>query len=167
LDKNPSLTLLLPGMLRLIPQTKLLIAIRDPRDVVLSCFMQYLPLNHNSVCYLTLERTAARYAHDLQVWLRLREKLCTPWLETRYEDYVRHLEEQAKSVLQFLGVPWDPVVMSYRERLKDKAVSSPTYEAVSKPVYTSSIGRWRHYEEHLTPHLRVLAPLVKAFGYDT
>src|SRR4030095_15418411 len=68
LDKNPTMTLLIPGMLRLFPETKLLIALRDPRDVVLSCFMQYLPLNANSVCYLTLERTAHRYANDLGTW---------------------------------------------------------------------------------------------------
>src|SRR6185369_8673889 len=58
LDKNPTMTLLLPGMLRLFPETKLIIALRDPRDVIVSCFMQYLPLNTNSVCFLTLERTA-------------------------------------------------------------------------------------------------------------
>lgn len=58
LDKNPTLTLVLPGFLRLFPETHLLIALRDPRDVVISCFMQYLPLNPNSVCFLTLERTA-------------------------------------------------------------------------------------------------------------
>ena len=54
LDKNPTMTLLLPGMLRLFPEMKLLIALRDPRDVILSCFVQYLPLNSNSVCFLTL-----------------------------------------------------------------------------------------------------------------
>src|ERR1051326_3430620 len=61
LDKNPTLTLVLPGFLRLFPESRLLIALRDPRDVVISCFMQYLPLNPNCVCFLTLERTARRY----------------------------------------------------------------------------------------------------------
>src|SRR2546427_3825665 len=74
LDKNPTMTLLLPGLVRLLPEVKLIIALRDPRDVVLSCFMQYLPLNANSVCFLTLERAAKRYAHDMGVWLKLRAK---------------------------------------------------------------------------------------------
>ena len=89
LDKNPSMTPLLPGMLRLFPETKLLIALRDPRDVVLSCFMQYLHFNVNSVSLLTLERAARRYAHDMGIWLKLRETICTPWLEVRYEA-LRH-----------------------------------------------------------------------------
>lgn len=165
LDKNPTMTLLLPGMLRLFPETKLLIALRDPRDVVVSCFMQYLPLNTNSVCFLTPERTARRYAHDMGVWLRLREMIPTPWLEVRYEDCVADLERQSRKALEFLGLPWDASVLNYRERLKEKAVSSPTYEAVSKPLYTSAIGRWKNYQKYLEPCLPILEPLIKAFGY--
>jgi len=165
LDKNPPMTLLIPGMLRLIPETRLLIALRDPRDVVVSCYLQYLPLNTNSVCYLSLERTAARYAHDMQIWLHLRKLLCTPWLEVRYEDCVRQMEIEARRALEFLELPWDPGVLNYRDRLKEKAVSSPTYEAVSKPLYTSSIGRWKKYAKHLEPCEEVLRPCIEAFGY--
>jgi hypothetical protein len=129
--------------------------------------MQYLPLNANSVCFLTLERTARRYAHDLAVWLRLKPMLVTPWLEVRYEDCVRQLETEARRALAFLDLPWDPAVLDYRERLKQKPVSSPTYEAVAKPLYTSSIGRWKNYREYLEPHLEIVQPFVTAFGYDT
>ena len=40
--------------------------------------------------------------------------------------------------------------MNYRDRLKQKAVGSPTYEAVSQPLYTRAIGRWKHYENILS-----------------
>lgn len=166
LDKNPTLTPLLPGMLRLFPETRLLIALRDPRDVVISCFMQYLPLNPNSVCYLTLERTARRYAFDLGLWLRFREQIRSPWLDVRYEDCVANLERETRRALDFLQLPWDPQVLTYRERLKTKAVASPTYEAVSKPLYTSAIGRWKNYRKYLEPCLAVLEPFVRAFGYE-
>jgi hypothetical protein len=166
LDKNPTMTLLLPGMLRLFPETKLIIALRDPRDVVVSCFMQYLPLNPNSVCFLTLERTARRYAHDMSVWLKLREIIATPWIEVRYENCVADLECEARKALDFLGLPWDPKVLQYRERLKSKSVSSPTYEAVTRPLYTSAIGRWKHYEKYLEPCLPILEPFIQAFRYQ-
>jgi len=166
LDKNPTLTLLLPAMLRLFPETRLLIALRDPRDVVLSCFMQFLPMNPNSVCFLTLERTARRYALDMGIWRRFRELIPSPWLEVRYEDTVMDMEREARRALDFLGLPWEPQVLAYRDRLKDKAVSSPTYEAVSKPLYTNSIRRWRHYAKHFEPHLVSLQPAVEAFGYE-
>jgi len=165
LDKNPTLTLVLPGFLRLFPETHLLIALRDPRDVVISCFMQYLPLNPNSVCFLTLERTARRYATDMGIWRKLREMIASPLLEVRYEDTVADLEKEARRALDFLGLPWEPQVLKYRERLRQKAVGSPTYEAVSQPLYTRAIGRWKNYQKFLEPCLPILQPAIDAFGY--
>jgi len=165
LDKNPTLTVVLPGLLRLLPEARVLFALRDPRDVVVSCFMQYLPLNANSVYFLTLERTAQRYANDLGMWRNLREKIASPWLEVRYEDTVLNFEKETRRTLEFLGLSWEPSVMEYRERLKDKAVASPTYEAVSQPLYTRAIGRWKHYEKFLEPCLPYLEPTIEALGY--
>ena len=165
LDKNPPMTLVLPGFLRLFPQTKILVALRDPRDVVISCFMQYLPLNPNSVCFLTLERTAQRYANDMAVWRQLREKIASPWLEVKYEDTVADLEREARRSVNFLGLPWEEQVLNYRDRLRDKAVGSPTYEAVRQPIYTRAIGRWKNYKEYLAPAMAALQPSIEAFGY--
>ncbi len=165
LDKNPTLTLVIPGFLRLFPEARLLIALRDPRDVVISCFMQHLPLNPNSVCFLTLERTAQRYANDMCIWRKLREMIASPWLEVRYEETVENLEKEARRALEFLGLPWEQQVLNYRERLRRKAVGSPTYEAVSQPLYTRAIGRWKNYEKFLEPYLPILQPSIDAFGY--
>jgi hypothetical protein len=139
--------------------------LRDPRDVVLSSFMQYLPLNPNSVYFLTLERAAQRFANDLGLWRKLREKIASPWLEVRYEDTVHNLDKEARRALEFLDLPWEPGVLQYRDRLKDKAVASPTYEAVSQPLYTRAIGRWKHYQKFLEPSLPVLEPIINALGY--
>lgn len=165
LDKNPTLTLVLLAFLRLFPEAHVLIALRDPRDVVISCYMQYLPLNPNSVCFLTLESTARRYAADMSAWLKLRERIASPFLEVRYEETVDRLESEARRALQFLGLPWEPGVLNYRERLSQKAVSSPTYEAVRQPLHRGAIGRWKNYETFLGPALPILQPLIKAFGY--
>ena len=165
LDKNPTLTLVIPGFLRLFPEARLLIALRDPRDVVISCFMQYLPLNPNSVCFLTLERTAQRYVNDLDIWRKLRGMIASPWLEVRYEDTVANLEKEARRALEFLGLPWEPEVLNYRERLSRKPVGSPTYEAVSQPLYTRAIGRWKNYQKFLEPFFPILQPSIDAFGY--
>ena len=165
LDKNPPMTLVLPGFLRLLPEAKVIVALRDPRDVVVSCFMQFLPINPNSVCFLTLERTAQRYANDMAVWRRLRDLVASPWIELKYEETVANLEKEARRALEFLGLPWEAGVLQYRDRLKEKAVGSPTYEAVNQPLYTRAIGRWKNYEEFLQPVLPILEPSVKAFDY--
>ena len=165
LDKNPSPTMSLNVWLRVFPELKVIIALRDPRDVVISCFMQYLPLNPNSVCFLTLERTARRYASDMAVWRQLREMIASPWLEVRYEETVTDLEKEARRALEFLDLPWEPQVLKYRERVQKKAVGSPTYEAVSQPLYMRAIGRWKNYRKFLEPCLPILEDSIDAFGY--
>lgn len=165
LDKNPPMTLVLPGFLRLLPEARIVFALRDPRDVAVSCFLQYLPLNPNSVCFLTLERTVQRLAADLAAWRRLKNVVASPWLEVRYEDTVADLEREARRALAFLGLPWEDRVLNYRERLRTKVVGSPTYEAVSQPLYTRAIGRWKHYQEFLEPYLPLLQPSVEAGRY--
>jgi tetratricopeptide (TPR) repeat protein len=166
LDKNPAMTGLVPMVARVFPEMKIIFALRDPRDVVVSCFMQRLPLNAVSVHYLTLEGTAKIYARTMQGWLKIREMLRNSWIEVRYEDTVADIERQARKVLDFLSLPWDDAVLEYHRRAQKKHVHSPTYEAVTKPVYTSSINRWRNYATQLEPCMEILRPFVEAFGYE-
>jgi hypothetical protein len=165
LDKNPTLALFLPVLLRLFPATRTIIAIRDPRDVVLSCYLRYLPLNPVSVSFLTPERAAKRYTLDMLGWLKYREQMASPWLEVRYEDAVADLPAVARKTLEFLDLPWDDAVLGYRERARTRSVLSPTYESVSKPVYSTAIGRWRNYEKQLGPVMEELKPYLSEFGY--
>jgi tetratricopeptide (TPR) repeat protein len=168
LDKNPSYNLTIPLMLRIFPEVRLIVAIRDPRDVVLSCYLRHLPLNSVSVHFLDLERTAEKYVFDMAAWLRLRKLLDVPWCEVRYEDTVANAEAQARRALSALDLAWNDQVLNYRARLsKSKSVTSPSYEAVAQPLYTRAIGRWKNYQKHLTPVLEKLEPFLREFGYAT
>jgi tetratricopeptide (TPR) repeat protein len=165
-DKNPELTLLLPLVARVFPEMKIVFALRDPRDVVISCFMQRLPLNPVSVHYLTLERTARKYVATMNAWLKIRPMLKNPWIEVRYEDTVADVERQARLILDFLGLPWDDAVLDFQRHAQQKHIHSPTYEAVTRPIYQSSIGRWRNYASQLEPFMGILQPFIAAFGYQ-
>ena len=166
LDKNPAMTPMIPVLTRLLPEIKLLIALRDPRDVVLSCFLRYLPLNPVSVSFLTLEDAARRYAMDMRGWLRFRELISTPWHEVRYERLINDLPGQSQQAVEFLNLPWHDEVLRYREHSEKKHVLSPTYDAVAEPVFATSVGRWRNYAEYLEPLLNDLAPFVDELEYD-
>jgi tetratricopeptide (TPR) repeat protein len=165
LDKNPVLTFMIPAFVRIFPETKFLIALRDPRDVVLSCFMQPQPLNPITAAYLSLEETAEDYAALINNWRTLAPLLPGRYLEVRYEDMVDDLESVARKTLDFLGVPWDDRVLGFAEHARKKMVRSPTYADVTQPVYKRARGRWRNYQKYLEPHLAKLEPFVKAFGY--
>jgi hypothetical protein len=165
LDKNPSLTALLPHWLRVFPQLKVIIALRDPRDVVLSCYFLNLVLNATNVNFLSLERTAKHYADLMDTWLRLRELDGFDWREIRYEDLVQHPEEAGTQATGFLGLTWHADQARFYETARQKFLFAPTYHDVRQPVYRRAVGRWKNYAAALEPLHAKLAPYFQAFGY--
>jgi Sulfotransferase family/Tetratricopeptide repeat len=167
IDKNPSLTFLIPALVRVFPEIKLLVALRDPRDVCLSCFMQpFFQLGQTSSAYLTLAGTVEEYVAIMGVWRAIAPLIKNPCLEVRYEDMVNDLESVARRTLNFLEAPWDERVLGFDKHAREKVVRSPTYADVTKPVFKTAIGRWQHYRKYLEPSLEKLAPFVTAFGYE-
>jgi len=165
LDKNPSPTASLHLWLRIFPDLKVIIALRDPHDVMVSCFFQKQMLNATNVNFLSLERTARHFADLMDVWLRLRELGGFDWMESRYEDVVSNLESEGRRVTEFLGLSWHARQTNYYEDARKKFVFAPTYNDVAKPVYGRAVGRWQHYAEALGPIEQRLAPYCRAFGY--
>jgi len=165
LDKNPSPTASLHLWLRVFPDLKVIIALRDPRDVVISCFFQNLMLNATNANFLTLERTARHYADLMDVWLHLRDLGGFDWIETRYEDVVAGLEAEGRKVTEFLGLAWHAGQREYYARARRKFLFAPTYHDVTQPVYRRAVGRWQRYAEALEPVQAKLARYCRAFGY--
>ena len=166
IDKNPALNVLIPAVVRIFPEARFLVALRDPRDVCLSCFMQLLSLNPVSSAYLTLDGTVTQYASVMGFWRTMLPRMRNPSLEVRYEQLVTDLPAAARRVLDFLGIAWDSSVLQYHEHARTKPVRSPSYADVAKPLFTSAIGRWRNYQKYLEPFQEKLAPFIKAYGYD-
>ena len=166
IDKNPGYNNLITDIIRVLPETKFIAAIRDPRDVCMSCFMQALPLNPISASFLTLDGTATQYASAMGLWRFAAANMSNPHIEVRYEDVVENLEASARRVLEFLEVPWVDDVLRFNEHAQKKVVMSPTYAEVAKPVFKTAMGRWRNYEKYFEPHLQKLDPFLKAFGYE-
>jgi tetratricopeptide (TPR) repeat protein len=166
IDKNPALNMLIPMVVRVFPEAQFLFAVRDPRDVVLSCFMQALPLTPVSCAYLSLESTVRQYASVMGFWLEMRPRLAGRWIEVRYEQMVEDLPGVAHRVLAFLGVDFDEKVLRYHEHARTKRVNSPSHADVLRPIYGTAVGRWRNYQKHLEPYLGPLKPFLRAFGYE-
>lgn len=165
-DKNPALNLMIPMVVRVFPETKFLVALRDPRDVVVSCFMQALPLTPISSSYLSLEGTVNQYANVIGFWLEMLPRMGNQWIYVRYEEMVEDLPAAARSVLGFLGVEFEDNVLKFYEHARTKRVNSPSYADVKKPLYRTAVGRWRNYQKYLEPYLPTLDRFVKAFEYE-
>jgi len=165
LDKNPSPTAWLYLWLRLFPALKVIIALRDPRDVIISCYFQNLRLNATNANFLSLERTARHYADLMDVWLRMRDLGGFEWMETRYEDLVGNVESEGRQVTEFLGLSWHPQQAAFQAANHKKFVFSPTYNDVTQPVHQRAVGRWKNYAEALLPLQERLAGYCRTFNY--
>ena len=166
IDKNPSLTIQFPAIAKIFPESRFIVALRDPRDVCLSCFMQAHRPTAVTSAYLDLGRTVHEYSVVMGFWLALRDRMAAPWLEVRYEDTVADLESVARRTLEFLELPWNDRELAFNQHARSKIVRSPTYADVGQPIYQTAKGRWHHYRQYLEPHLAALEPFAKAFGYE-
>ena len=74
-----------------------------------------------------------------------------------YEEVVDNLETSARELLEFLGLPWDPTCLAFHESARPVKTASVTQ--VRKPVYRTSVEKWRLYGARMQP-------LVEALGYN-
>ena len=164
-DKNPGVNVMVPVLARVFPETKFLVALRDPRDVVMSCFMQSLTLTPASSAYLTLGGTVNQYANVMDFWRAMLPRMGDQGMYVRYEEMVDDLPTVARSVLGFLGVGFEDNVLKFYEHARTKRVNSPSQAEVKKPLYRTAVGRWRNYEKYLEPYMSGLEPFLKELNY--
>lgn len=166
-DKFPLQILEVPLVVKLFPDAKIILALRHPCDTVISCFMQNFGPNNAMLNFLNLDDTTSYYAEVMSLWLHYRKHLKLDVHEVRYERVVENLEDEARDLVDFLGLPWDDKVLDYRKQARTKAhINTPSYHQVIKPIYKDSVGRWRNYEKFLKPYLDRLEPLADSFGYS-
>lgn len=164
LDKNPSAMPNVPAMLRLFPEAKVLIALRDPRAVAWSCFTQYLPGNPEASAFNRLDTLGEHLAANYRFWLHTREQLPPgTWRECRYESLVADFKNEAGATLEFLGLPWHEGVTEHHTN--PTPVRSPTYAEASQPIYSRAVDNWRHYEEFMGDALAPINGVLTELGY--
>lgn len=149
----------------LFPKAKFIVALRDPRDACLSCFMQKFELNNAMSNFLDLNDTGLTYQAVMNLWLQYRAIFDGSWVEYKYEDLVAEFEPTVTSVLEFMDVAWVDELNHYRDKIKSRSVSTPSYRDVTSKINNSALERWKGYEQELSPILPMLAPFIDHFGY--
>ncbi|HZZ87221.1 MAG TPA: sulfotransferase, partial [Caulobacteraceae bacterium] len=165
LDKAPAGTLYLPLIARLFPQAQLLFAVRDPRDVVLSCFRSSFQMNALTYAFTDLAETAACYAAAMDLAGVYRETLPIQPLEIRYERLVDDFEGELKRIAAFLGLAFQPAMLDVAATAKRRTVRTPSAPQVRAGLNRRGVGRWRSYEQELAPVMPLLAPWIERLGY--
>lgn len=167
IDKLPMNLVFAGEILRVFPQAKFIFAIRDPADVVFSCFMQSFKLNPPMAALDSLVDAAKTYAASMQAWTNTVQALAPAYVTCRYEDLITDPESTLRPIVSFLGVEWEDAMLDHQATAESRAkISTPSRTQVVQPLYQSSVARWQRYAPLMPEALKIIAPWRKEFGYS-
>lgn len=166
-DKNPLNLVRMPFAQGFLPNSKVIIAIRHPCDVVLSCYMQSFRTPVLQTSFSSLEATAELYAKVMKCWRNFRSDLRLPVHINRYEDLVTDPVSATKQLAAFLELPWNESWLDAAAHVRTKsAIRTPSYAQVAEPINQNANGRWLNYRKYFSETtLNHLAPWISEFGY--
>lgn len=165
IDKMPLNLVFLPLIAKLFPAAKILLALRDPRDVVLSCFRRRFGMNAGMYEFTSLETSAAYYAAVMDLMDVYREKLALDVIETRHENLIADFDGETARLCEFLGLAFRDEMRGFAGRARAQNIDTPSGAQVARGLNSRGVAQWRRYDEQLAPILPVLAPFVARFGY--
>ncbi len=151
-DKLP-LNYLYAGLIRrALPRARIVAVMREPMD---SCYAMYRTLFAGAYPF-------SYDLHDLGRYYRAWQRLMRHWqaqlgdafMVVRYEDLVADQESVTRRMLAHCGLPWQQACLEFHAR--PGAVATASAVQVRRPLYATSVGKWRHYETQLQPLARAL-----------
>jgi tetratricopeptide (TPR) repeat protein len=164
-DKLPLNTILLAHIRKLFPAAKIIFALRDPRDVVLSCFKQRFGMNQAMFQFLKLETAVIYYHKAMSLASLYLDRLSIPAHVVRYESVIAEFDEHVGELLAYLDLPWEDSVREYQAVARQRRISTPSARDVTRPLYNTSIGKWRRFEGPLEGRFEPLGKWVDYWGY--
>lgn len=152
IDKFPQNSLNIGPIHLALPRARIILLQRHPLDTCYAIFKQ-LFTDIYQFSY-DLEELGHYYvAHD-RLMRHWQSALPGVIHTVRYEDLVERTEETARAALEFCGLDWQPQCLEFqRSRLASRTASA---SQVRQKVYSSSVGRWRCYEQELAGLRQIL-----------
>ena len=155
-DKLPHNFEMLGLIALLFPNARIVHMRRAAADTCLSCYQNRLNEMHGYSRNLeTLGLYYREYSRLMDHWRRV---LPIKFIDVDYEKLTADFENEARRLITFLDLPWDPACLSFHE--STSAVRTFSRNQIRNPIYQSSIGRWRRYEKQLQPLITALGDLA-------
>ena len=164
IHKQPMNIIDLPMILQLWPKALIIRTVRDPRDVVLSCFSQHFAANGINRHFLDIESTAKMVA-KVQA---LNEAVDARFpnaniIDVRYEEFVNEPESTLRVILGRLGLDFKPEVL---DPTRDTSIQqTPSFLEARKKVHSNRTERWRQYEPQLRSPCHILDEWISKSGW--
>jgi tetratricopeptide (TPR) repeat protein len=155
IDKMP-LNFFYVGLIhRALPNAKVICLRRHALDACLSNYRQLFATAFSYYDYsydlLDTGRYYLRFDALARHW---REAIPGSFTEVRYEDVVEHTEREARRLVDFCGLDWDPKCLQFERNAAPVATASAVQ--VRQPIYRTAVERWMKYEKEIGPLKRLL-----------
>jgi len=144
-DKQPYNYAHVPLIAHMFPGCKFIHCTRDPLDCCLSNYTQAFSRPHMQTHDLYwLGRFYRDYERLMKAWHTIEE---VEMIDLSYEKLVAHPEEESRRVIGFLGLEWSEDILNFHQ--SKRTVSTASRDQVRRPMYTSSVQKYKRYESHL------------------
>jgi tetratricopeptide (TPR) repeat protein len=151
-DKMPHNFMQLGLINLLFPNSTIIHCRRSSVDTCLSIYFQHFNKDHSYSNSLSqLGEYYNLYADMMEHWKTV---LNLNFIELDYEKMISDTEAEVRSLLECCGIGWDPACLRFHEN--KRTVMTPSYDQVRRPIYTSSVAKWKKYEHHIAPLLENL-----------
>ena len=149
IDKLP-LSIIEIGFIKSIfPNSKFILALRHPCDVVLSCYFSFFSINEAMINFLNWENTIDFYNNVFNLFEHYENELKFDYFSIKYEDLIANFEKNITQLLSFIGLKYENNLKNFNLTAKKRdKISTPSYSQVINPLYSTSIGRWKNFSKN-------------------
>ena len=146
-DKMPYNYLHLGLITILFPNAYIINCERNPYDTCLSIFFQYFEGMHDYS--YRLEDLGYYYKQYKSLMSHWKSNIKNPMMTVKYEDLIDNCEFSSKKIIEFLDLTWEENCLNFYKT--KRFVHTRSNVQVRQPIYTTSVNRWKNYQEYLDP----------------
>jgi tetratricopeptide (TPR) repeat protein len=146
-----------------LPNAKIILMERGPMDTAWALYKAHFSDGFLfSYDLAELADYYAAYRRLVEHWKRTLPAHAV--LTVKYEDVVGNLREQSSRIIEFLGLPWQESTQRFHESRAPSATASAVQ--IRRPIYATSIGKWRVHAEALAPFRDRLSKSAPSFEFE-
>jgi hypothetical protein len=128
------------------PEARIVLCTRDPLDVAMSCYTRYFA--KGQPFSWSLPELGEYLVEHEQLMRHWRSAVTDNLFEVRYEELIEAQEDISRHMIEFAGLSWDDRCLEFHKT--DRRIRTNPL-AVRKPIYRSSIKRWKRFEPWIGP----------------
>jgi tetratricopeptide (TPR) repeat protein len=146
-DKMPGNYMRVAQIIASLPNAKIIHCQRNPMDTMLSCYKQLFA--RGQYWSYNFEEMAEHYVQYERMMEHWRQVFPNQFLEIKYEETVSDFENQARKLIDYVGLEWDDACLSPHKQ--ERSILTASKGQVRQPIYKTSVEAWRRYEKQMQP----------------